>query len=131
MNIALLLKPKALVAFVYNDYTVRQTIEKLEHYHYSAIPMIDREGKYVGSISEGDLLWYIKDQEQFSLDDMEEVSVTEVVRYRNYQPIRINAKVEDLLSIVIQQNFVPVIDDRDMFIGIVTRQDVMTHLIKK
>lgn len=131
MNIALLLKPKALVAFVYNDYTVRQTIEKLEHYHYSAIPMIDREGKYVGSISEGDLLWYIKDQEQFSLEDMEEVSVTEVVRYRNYQPIRINAKVEDLLSIVIQQNFVPVIDDRDMFIGIVTRQDVMTHLIKK
>ena len=131
MNIALLLKPKALVAFVYNDYTVRQTIEKLEHYHYSAIPMIDREGKYVGSISEGDLLWYIKDQKQFSLEDMEEVSVTEVVRYRNYQPIRINAKVEDLLSIVIQQNFVPVIDDRDMFIGIVTRQDVMTHLIKK
>lgn len=131
MNIALLLKPKALVAFVYNDYTVRQTLEKLEYYHYSAIPMIDREGKYVGSISEGDLLWYIKDQEQFSLEDMEEVSVTEVVRYRNYQPIRINAKVEDLLSIVIQQNFVPVIDDRDMFIGIVTRQDVMTHLIKK
>ena len=29
---------------------------------YSAVPIISRQGTYVGTITEGDLLWYIKNQ---------------------------------------------------------------------
>ena len=61
MNIAFFLKPKISVAFLYNDYTVRQSLEKMRHYGYSAIPVINRDGKYAGTVSEGDFLWFIKD----------------------------------------------------------------------
>lgn len=57
MNVLLYLLPKAEVEYVYDDYTVRQALEKMEYHHYSTIPVITRQGKYAGSISEGDLLW--------------------------------------------------------------------------
>ena len=40
----------------------------------------------------------------------------------------IDAKMEDMVDLVTAQNFVPVADGRGMFIGIVTRHDVIKHL---
>lgn len=37
-----------------------EALEQLEQHHYTAIPIIDNEGKYVGTLSEGDLLWKLK-----------------------------------------------------------------------
>ena len=62
MNILFFLTPKEKVAYIYDNYTIRQTLEKMEYHRYSSIPIINKEGKYVGTISEGDLLWYIKNQ---------------------------------------------------------------------
>ena len=62
MNIAFFLKPKASVAYLYSDFTVRQALEKMRHYGYAAIPVISRDGKYVGSVSEGDFLWFFLDR---------------------------------------------------------------------
>ena len=67
MNIAFLLTPKADVAYIYDDFTVRQVLEKMEHHGYTAVPVINRGGGYVGTITEGDLLWYIKNQRAFVL----------------------------------------------------------------
>ena len=44
MNVLFFLTPKENVAYIYEDYTVRQALEKMKYYHYSAIPIIDREG---------------------------------------------------------------------------------------
>lgn len=54
MNVLFFLTPKESVAYIYHDYTVRQALEKMKHYHYSAIPIIDREGHYIGTVTEGD-----------------------------------------------------------------------------
>src|SRR5665647_360710 len=59
MNIAFFLVPKSDVAFLYEDYSLRQGLEKMKHHGYTAIPVINREGKYLNTISEGDFLWYI------------------------------------------------------------------------
>ena len=61
MNVLFSLTPKSEVAYLYDDYSLRQALEKMEHYRYSAVPVIDRNGCYVGTLTEGDLLWYIKD----------------------------------------------------------------------
>ena len=42
-----------------------------------------------------------------------------------------SCQMEDLLAKAINQNFVPVLDDKGSFIGIVTRKDIIRYLAKK
>ena len=56
MNILFFLTPKEKVSHIFNDDTLRQVVEKMEFHGYSAIPLLDKEGKYIGTITEGDLL---------------------------------------------------------------------------
>ena len=55
MNLLFFLTPKAEVAYLYDDFTLRQAIEKMEYHRYSSIPILNRKGEYVGTITEGDL----------------------------------------------------------------------------
>ena len=61
MNILFFLIPKEDVSFIYEDNSVRQGIEKMRAHGYTAIPVLTRDGKYVGTISEGDFLWHLVD----------------------------------------------------------------------
>lgn len=128
MNIFLFLKPKSEIAFVYEDNTIRQVLEKMEFHRYTVIPIIDREGKYVDSLSEGDLLWFIKKHSELNLKEAEEISIKEVHRHRNYLPMYAECEMEDLISKASDQNFVPIIDSENIFIGIVTRKDIINYL---
>ena len=60
MNILFFLKPKSELAYIYDYHTLRQALEIMEHHRYSCVPILDKDGKYVGSITEGDLLWGVK-----------------------------------------------------------------------
>ena len=131
MNVLFFLTPKNDVAYIDSDVTLRQALEKLEANGYTALPIVTKRGKYVGSITEGDLLWYIKDHANLTLFDAEDVPLSKVERKRNNQAVSINAKMEDLWEKVLGQNFVPVIDDEETFIGIVTRRDVMMQLVRE
>ena len=51
MNILKLLKPKAVIDYVYSDCTVRQAIEKMRNHGFTAIPVINRDGEYVKAIA--------------------------------------------------------------------------------
>ena len=68
------LKPKSNIAYIYDHYTLRQALEKMKYYGYSAIPMIDAEGKYAGTVSEGDLLWAIMERSAFEKTPRKAVS---------------------------------------------------------
>ncbi|HHX80559.1 MAG TPA: CBS domain-containing protein [Acholeplasmataceae bacterium] len=131
MNILFIMIPKEKVAFIYENYTIRQTLEKMEFHRYSSIPIIDKDGKYVGTISEGDLLWYIKNHQELDFKKAEEIPITEVPRKHDNYGIYIDTKIDDLIIASTQQNFIPVLDDRDTFIGIVTRKDIIQYLLKK
>lgn len=92
MNIMFFLKPKSEVAHIYDDDTVRQVLERMEYHRYSCIPMLNRQGKYVGSITEGDLLWWLKGNHNLNLKLAEMVSIQEVGRRLDYKPVRAEAK---------------------------------------
>ena len=135
MNIAFFLRPKISVAYLYSDYTVRQSLEKMKHYGYTAIPVINREGRYVGTVSEGDFLWYLTDcfgnQEDINMEKLEETPLAKILRTDLYKPMKVTADVDELLTLAMNQNFVPVVDDLGSFIGIVTRRDIIRHLTDK
>ena len=127
MNILFFLTPKSEVEFVYEYYSLRHTLEKMEAHRYSEVPVINREGKYVGTITEGDLLWYIKSNYDLSLQEAEHVKLAGVRRKRQMVAVSVSARVEDLMEKVLNQNFVPVVDDNEIFIGIVKRKDILHY----
>jgi len=125
MNVLFFLKPKSEVACLRDDYTLRQAIEKMERSGFTAIPIINKLGEYVGTLTEGDLLWTIKAQYNLNLKEAEEISVKDIPRRTRFEPISINAKMEDIVAKAMSQNYVPVIDDKKVFIGIITRKDII------
>ena len=124
MNILFFLTPKEEVAHVEEDDTLRQVVEKLEYHGYSAIPLLALDGKYIGTITEGDLLWEMKEK------DFPDVHRMEKIRIDN-EAVKISESMEDLFEKITNQNFVPVVDDNGIFIGIVTRKDVLLYLAGK
>ena len=128
MNIIFLLKPKSAVAYISSRSTVRQGLEKMRYHGYKALPVIDEEGRYVGTVTEGDFLWYILDNNSSDIRENEELYIKDIIKADRGAPVRINASMKELLHLVEEQNFAPVIDDRDVFVGIVTRGDIIKHL---
>lgn len=131
MNVLFFLTPKSEVAHLHDDWTLRQGIEKLERSGYTAIPMIDRQGRYIGTISEGDILRFLKKRYDMNLKSAENVSILAVERKVDIRPVSVDATMEDLVRMAMNQNFVPVIDDNNIFIGIVTRKDIIRFCYEK
>ena len=131
MNILFFLQPKSETAFIYDYNTLRQVLEIMEHHQYSCIPMLNKEGKYAGTITEGDLLWGLKEQESFNLKETEQIAIHKVKRRFDYKCVKVTSNMEDLIEKAMAQNFVPVTDDQDYFIGIVTRKSIIKFCYQK
>lgn len=131
MNILFFLIPKINVVCVKQDYTLRQALEKMHAHRYSVIPIVTRSGEYVGTLSEGDILLFLKEHQNLDLNATDDIKITDIERYRSYSSINVMQNMEDLIHIATEQNFVPVVDDRNMFIGIITRKSVITYFASK
>ena len=127
MNILFFLTPKSEVAYIFENETLKQTLEKMEHRKFSCIPILSPDGKYTGTISEGDLLWGLKRLNIIDQKDAEGVPIMAVPRRATYKPVHINSNMEDLLDRAINQNYVPVVDDQGYFIGIITRKAIIKY----
>ena len=128
MNVISLLTPKAQVSYLYDDYTVRQGLEKLRVNGDTAIPVLSRDGIYVGAVSEGDFLWHMVDEEDNSLKVYQKQPITSVMRKDFSPPVNVRVTMDELLDHAMSQSFIPVVDDRGAFIGIVTRQSIMRKM---
>ena len=126
MNILFFLTPKQDVAYIYDDFTLRQALEKMEHHRYSSIPVLNRKGEYVGTRTEGDLLWGIKNQ-NLKLENAEDIPIRSIPRKRDYKPVSVNTQMDELVAAAMTQNFVPVLDDKKSFIGLVKRNAIIQY----
>ena len=131
MNILFYLTPKCDCAYIETSDTLRQAMEKMEYHKYSSIPILDDEGSYVGVLTEGDLLWGIKNKYDLDLKEAENVPITDINRRRDYAQVSVRSSMEDLIKVAMNQNFVPVMDDEGKFIGIVTRKDIIKYFSEK
>lgn len=130
MNIAFFLLPKQEVVCLSTEATLRQTLERMEHHRYTSVPILDRDGCYAGTVTEGDLLWYMKNNPELTFEQTHRVKLSDVQLRLAHRAVRIDANMEDLVSLAKLQNFVPVIDDMNRFIGIVRRSDIIDYCEK-
>ena len=126
-NILFFLIPKALCAYLHDDYTIRQALEKMEAANLGALPILNRRGEYRGTLTEGDLLWALKNQCYMDIRQAEAHRIMEISRRKDNVPVRVTTSMQDLVERASTQNFVPVVDDKDTFIGIVTRSSIVKY----
>ena len=126
-NILFFLLPKAMCAYLYDDYTIRQALEKMESAHYAALPILNRRGEYRGTLTEGDVLWAMNNLCYMDMRQAEARRIMEIPRRRDNVPVRVTTSMHDLIERASHQNFVPVVDDKDAFIGIVTRRSIIKY----
>ena len=131
MNILFFLSPKQDLMYVYDDFTLRQTLEKWENNRYASIPVLNRKGEYVGTLTEGDILWGLKKYHGLDLEAAEDIPISEFAHKRDYKAVTVTTSMDELVEAAMSQNFVPVVDDRGIFIGIVRRQAIIRYCYDK
>lgn len=131
MNILFMLIPKATCSYINEDCTIRQALERMSASGFTALPILAKDGTYRGTLTEGDLLWAITDLFLMDMKEAERHSIMDIQHRKDNIAVSVNTRVEDLLSTAVDQNFVPVVDDRHTFIGIITRRAIMQYCIDR
>lgn len=123
--------PKKMTAFLNENATVRQAIELFDVHKYSVIPLVDNDGRFVGTLSEGDLLCFLKNRVKYDIKASEKVSVKDMERYRQYHSLEVSSMWSEFFVLSLDQNFIPVTDDKGIYIGIVKRREIIKFLSDK
>lgn len=130
MNILFFLTPKANCEVLYDDESIREALERMELSGFAALPIIRKEdGLYQGTLTDGDLLWALKNRCNLDLKEAQAHGIMEIAHRKDYLPVSVSTDMNDLLQKALDQNFVPVVDDRGSFIGIVTRRSILAQYI--
>lgn len=129
MDILFFTIPKHKVIYAFDDLNVKEVYDLMEENHFTAIPVVSREGKYVGTITEGDILRFIMNND-FTRSKAEVSKISEVHRLRDLEPITEDAKIPDLILKATNQNFVPIVDNEGTFVGIVTRKEILNYFFE-
>lgn len=130
-NILFFLTPKAMCVYLNDDFTLRQALEKMEVAGFYALPILNKRGEYRGTLTQGDVLWALKNICYMDMRQAEARRITEITRRKDYVPVRVTTSMHDLVDRAASQNFVPVVDDKDAFIGLVTRRAIIRYCVDK
>ena len=126
-NILSLLTPKDKVAYIESDMSIRQGLEKLRAHGYTAIPVLNKDGTYCGVVSEGDFLWDLMDDNVVTVQELESKKIRDIIR-KEIPNCKIDVTYEQLIKMIVNYNFVPIVDDRNIMMGIITRKSVIDNL---
>ena len=65
------------------------------------------------------------------LEAAEDVPISSFAHKRDYKAVTVSTSMDQLIEAAMNQNFVPVVDDRGKFIGIVRRQAIIRYCYDK
>lgn len=128
MNIAKIMVPKAMTVCLEESASIRKAVDVMRRHGYTAIPVLDSAGKYIGCVNDRDFLRYIVTQGHADPGEHERTSVGDIMRRDHYMPVPITATEDQIIDAAIRQNFVPVVDDRGCLCGIITRRMIIADL---
>ena len=131
MNVARMMVPMIGTVLLHENDTVRQGLEVMRRHGYTAIPVLNEKNEFVGCISEGDFLRHLLDTGTTELHAHERYRIGDLVRRDFCPPLKITADAQEIIDAALQQNFVPILDDRGCLCGILTRRSVIERLAEE
>ena len=97
---------------------------------FTVVPVLNSDGEYVGTISEGDLLRFIVAQDGIDKEECESILIKDIDKYRSYTAVKVDASFDEIYEASLIQNFIPIVDDRNVFIGLIRRKEVVSYIKK-
>lgn len=126
MNALKLMLAKDKVKFLQGDCPLDEAMRLFTQNGYSAVPVVDGDDTYLGTVCDKDFL------RCYAEGDFEErmggMTLREILDRDWNPPINVYTNVDDVLLLSMNQNFLPVIDDDGIFIGIITRKAIISFL---
>ena len=130
-NVFSLLTPKHATSYINENDSIKSVLEAFNNNRFSVVPILNEKGEYKGTLSEGDLLRYITSTSSFNMEGTENISINQIERYREYRPLDSNATLLEVMALSLEQNFVPIIDDRGLYIGMIKRKEILSYLFEQ
>ena len=130
-NIIEYLTPKSETYYIDSFSTIRQALEKFDFHKFSVVSVIDKDGFFVNTISEGDILRSIKNDFNFNMSKANRQKIESIPRYREYIPLKIDSSLDEVIKLSINQNYIPIVDDRGIYIGIIKRSTIINLIYNK
>jgi len=131
MQIFQFFTPKSETFFLNPDATIRQALEKFDSHKFTVVPLVEKNGMYHSTVSTGDILRYIKNEANFDMEMAENVKVADIEHFRSYKACTCSVPMETILSLALEQNFIPVVDDQGIFIGIIKRKAILNRILEE
>lgn len=128
INIAKIMTPLISTSCLKSEDSVRNGLEILKHHGYTAMPVVDDNGVYYGCVTEGDFLRHILNTDTTKMKEHEKYKIKDICRQDFCRSLKIYADNSEIVSAILEQNFIPIVDDRDCLCGIVTRKSVINCL---
>ncbi len=139
---------------IHEDKTLQDTIKLLAEHRFSGVPVVDSEGKLVGIISDTDIIRYSEKIKvvpmanlsgwispyanvselasmQKGIETLHQTRVSEVMT-RKVHTVNEEAEASDIARLMNRRNVnrIPVVDDDNKLVGIVTRADMVQCMAK-
>ena len=122
--------PKAKAVTVYSDDSLQAALKVMLRSRYMMIPVLERgSNRYIYSLSSSDILARLIKEKDF--DSAKEEKISSIPVGRLIVPCREDTEVAALTDLVVNQNYVPLVDEAGIFVGLVTRKSVINHLIDR
>ena len=130
MKISFFLIPKMETAYMFEYETIRQALEKMEYYRYNSLSVLDEKGRYKYSLSATDFFHYMKHHPGTTYENTDEICLSQVTPQVDITPIDINDDVENLVKTLLKQEYTPVIDGKQIYIGEVSVTEIIEFILK-
>lgn len=130
-NVFFFLKAKDEVTYLYGNTSFKEGLILMRKHQFTAMPVIDEKGAYLGTISEGDFLWFLVSHPNIKETSLREIPIQDLLRENFMLPCKTDVDIDQLFSQSLEQNFVPIVDDRNIFIGIVTRRNILSYFVEQ
>ena len=125
MNIFGILIPKHTLTYLNANDPLDQAVAFLLGTTYTAIPVVDNQGRYVGIASEGDFLRAVMEHGR---ENLGKYKVADIVNKDEGAKVLNTVEKDEIMERILDRNFLCVVDDRDCFIGIITRKSIILYL---
>lgn len=128
MNVFMLMIPKVDCCVLHDTDTLREGMDKMRRHGYTALPVITKDGRYAGIVSEGDFLWHLlRSADNPAAQDS--MLIRSILQPAPHTAVRSSVTMDELTDRAMNQDFIPVVDDRSCLCGIVTRRRIMRAML--
>ncbi|EOH88490.1 cyclic-di-AMP-binding protein CbpB [Enterococcus pallens] len=91
---------------------------------YSKIPVLDKGDRFIGLLSLNDVVNKMMDLNGIDTKNLSKYTVADVMD-TEIDVVKENCDLEDIMHLLVDAAFIPVLDDDGIFKGIVTRREIL------